>query len=199
MKTTLMITFGMGLIAGVASANTLHLWITEDSSDPGVPSAPTLGQQGDVFTLWAMPEPGDIWTLIAFDLLGSGEANMTNDDIPGPIVNEQRWVPGSDFTGSSVNLLAINTLGLGDPLDNNRVGNAYRLGTITMTNDAVIWFQITAPIKREGANLGEDTIIIGGQFEIASDDTSTVAQLDLIPEPTTLALLALASLLIRRR
>ena len=199
MRKVLIAALGLTMVVGIAQANELNLWVTYESDTPGVPSDPGTPMAGDVLTLWASGTAGDKWLGINFDVLGTGEVNILNDElISGSGLT--RWETASILTGTGeVGAIAVTTQGLtiGGPLDNIKVGDAYRLGTITAAGGDIM-IQGTVGFARKDASEGEDTIIIAGNQSIASNDKTTLLYLT-TPEPASLLLLSLGGLLIRRR
>ena len=190
----------LAMMVGMAPANTLNLWLSRDSQNPGTPSDPGALLSGEALTLWASGEVGDKWIGITFDLMGTGIATIDNDELIAPGTGLYRWEKDSQLTGSEIGMVAVTTQGLqiGSALDNIKVGDAYRLGTIVATS-AEIDLRGAVGFARSGAMAGEDTIVTAGAYAIASDDTTSVIPLAGVPEPASLLLLALVSLTLRRR
>ena len=197
MRNILTAVLGLAMAASVAQAGPLTLWVTKDAGTPGTPAVLTDVQVGEVLTLWAAGTTGDKWIGITFDLLDTGDGNMSNDELLFPGSGLRRWEGESDLTGSSIGLVAVSSQGLniGNALD-PLIGGAAKLGTIT-ANAGTGLLQGLVGFARQGATAGEDTIT-AGETSFASDDRSTVATL-WTPEPASLVLIALAGLAIRRR
>ena len=211
------------LVAGVASANNIHLYFSYQGDNSVVPAEFTGGanpvyQPGVPVYLWANLEAGDIWNGMSLDLFG------TNAVVPSPLYNpgttpNTRWNPGSDLEFGGDNHafgVSVTELGLGNSLE-PLIAPGYNIDTHWLLGEVVFdaaggvgtFLEIgDQGIARSGGGPGLDDVYFGftepapGQPDgpIPNNGFGQISTYpDIIPEPASLLLIGLAGLALRRR
>ena len=208
------------LVAGVASANDIHLYFSYQGDNSAVPAEFTAGinpgYTGSPVYLWANITTGDIWNGMSLDLFG------TNAVVPSPLYNpgttpNTRWNPGSDLEFGGDNHafgVSVTELGLGNSLE-PIIAPGYNVGTHWLLGEIVFdaaggngtFLEVgDQGIARSGGGPGLDDVYFG--FDLAGMPDGPIpnngfGQIstypDIIPEPASLLLIGLAGLALRRR
>lgn len=197
----------------IANANSLSLWAGTNPVTPSSVGDVPVAAIGTELTLWAEVAIGDVWQGIGFDLGTTGVPIIDDLTFFGGTLH--RWSVLSDFgpigSPSDVGVIALPGLdggntGLGGNLDltegssfgiGENGGNIFKVGTITANESIGILTASYLGMVRQGALEGEDTIYVGADSFLNNAEGSTATLWT--PEPASLVLITLASLVIRRR
>ena len=222
MKKALIALVCVGLLAGVASASDIGIFLGDaaDAVSEGVTPAFECDDSPVTLYIWADVVDGDKWIGIAMNVDIEGCATLIDTSafydrqVMGVLPS---WNPGSDFSFVGDNYAAVAAIteqGLGGPLDVPDIDNGgrgyYLIGELTVECcdpcvETALYLTVGASgIARAGAVPGEDDIYFGwGDDPVASDATGVRTALPeaivCIPEPASLMLLALVGLALRRR
>lgn len=184
-------------------------------------NSPTVGNPsvpGGRLHMWVTGNPGDpdpnVWNGIAFNVVISGPATITGGGglniTSGSPTFIRRWETGSDLTPPTFNFVAVTRTGAQFPplVDGWDDGvDAVYMGYLDFAANngtSEVKFQVgNSGITRAGGsptvddvNFGAgDAALRGNQF----GEVSTLADATITPEPTSLLLLGLAGLALRRR
>ena len=208
----------LGLLAGVANANEIRLYLSESDTAPDMTVTPTIMADAAPVTLylWADVTPGDKWIGISLnvDIDGAGPALIDDSIIYDRMVMGvlPSWNPGSDFDFAPDNYAAVAAVteqGLGGVLDVPDFEDSYIIGELTLDcleeGATDLYLTVGASgVARQGALPGEDTIYFGwGDAGVASNEvgvrTALPEAIVCVPEPASLILLSLVGLVLRRR
>jgi hypothetical protein len=226
MKKALIVLVCVGLLAGVANASDIGIFLGESAVEvsDGVTPEFTCDDAPKTLYIWADLVDGDRWIGISMnvDFDGAGAVLVETSElydryVPPATPLLPSWNPGSDFSFVGDNYAAVAAIteqGLGGALDVPTIDNGgrgyYLIGELTI--DCLDPFEATdlyltvgaSGIARAGAVPGEDDIYFGfGDDPVASDATGVRTALPeaiiAVPEPASLLLLALVGLALRRR
>ena len=172
---------------------------------------------GEKVWVWGTITQGDIWNGINMQwshTVGSG--SMYNPSFGTP--KKYRWQTSSDFDpvgapggGNSVNLVAVDALGLGgddrDPLQYLDPGGVlwhFLVGEMAFSEPGDVFFEAGGGgITLKGGTTREEVYFGRGDpfiYNNAPKGTrTTLKDLTVIPEPASLLLVGLAGLFLRRR
>ncbi len=183
---------GLGLLASVASANHIRLWLSP-SREPESEVIPELSCEPSTQRLyiWAEPEDDDRWIAFSLyvDLIPDSGAELVDPSEFRQILIfglPPMWNPGSDFDfvddyyGAVAAMLG---LGLDPSILPPDFGDSYILGTLTVhctdCEATEVYLSVgDSGVVRQGASPGEDDIYFGwGDDPVASDDTHVLTDL----------------------